>query len=246
MSGSFFKTFNIIAKKINVDFRCLSIPFRLNHFFMLRAKALLIFFIFLLLFSWFTSSGIWKRTKPNNSIHSNNEYHLVNASVEKLKKKSTEAASFLKKNEYNESVCFFIDMSLPSGQNRFFVYDLVNDSIQRSGLVTHGRCNQPWLQGRKYSNVPGCGCTSLGKYKIGYSYNGTFGLAYKLYGLDKTNNNAFKRFVVLHSHECVPETEVQDEICQSDGCPTISPGFLKELKPLIGGSSKPILLWIFE
>jgi hypothetical protein len=94
--------------------------------------------------------------------------------------------------------------------------------------------------------VPGCGCTSLGKYKIGYHYNGRFGLAYKLYGLDKTNNNAFKRFVVLHSHECVPENSVADEICQSDGCPTVSRKFLKELQPILDNSSKPILLWMFE
>ena len=136
-----------------------------------RSKALLVFFIFLLLFSWFASSGIWKRIKANNSIHSEKEYHSESAEVEKLKKKSTEAISFIKKNGYNESVCFFIDMTLPSGQNRFFVYDVVKDSIQRSGLVTHGRCNELWLQGRKYSNEAGCGCTSLGKYKIGNSYN---------------------------------------------------------------------------
>jgi hypothetical protein len=88
-------------------------------------------------------------------------------------------------------------MTLPSGQNRFFIYDITKDTIRNSGLVTHGRCNEMWLDGRKYSNTPGCGCTSLGKYKIGNSYMGRFGLAYKLYGLDKTNNNAFKRFVVL-------------------------------------------------
>ena len=213
---------------------------------MLKAKALLFFFVFLLLFSWFTSSGIWKRIKANNSIHSEKKYHLENAEVEKLKRKSAEAASFIKKNGYNESICFFIDMTIPSGQNRFFVYNVAKDSVQISGLVTHGRCNEMWLEGRKYSNVPGCGCSSLGKYKVGYSYNGTFGLAFKLYGLDKTNDNAFKRYVVLHSHECVPETEVQDEICQSNGCPTVSPGFLQELNPIIRQSSKPILLWIFE
>ena len=213
---------------------------------MLKAKALLFFFVFLLLFSWFTSSGIWKRIKANNSIHSEKKYHSENAEAEKLKKKSAEAASFIKKNGYNESICFFIDMTLPSGQNRFFVYNVAKDSVQISGLVTHGRCNEMWLEGRKYSNVPGCGCSSLGKYKVGYSYNGTFGLAFKLYGLDKTNDNAFKRYVVLHSHECVPDTEVQDEICQSAGCPTVSPGFLQELNPIIKQSSKPILLWIFE
>ena len=213
---------------------------------MFKAKALLVFLIFLLFFSWFTSSGIWKRIKANNSKHTKTEYPAVNAEVEKLKKKSTEAISFIKKNGYNESTCFFIDMTLPSGQNRFFVYEVAKDSIQWSGLVTHGRCNEMWLEGRKYSNVPGCGCTSLGKYKIGNPYNGRFGLAFKLYGLDKTNNNVFKRFVVLHSHGCVPENEVQDEICQSDGCPTVSPQFFQQLKPLINRSPKPVLLWIFE
>jgi L,D-transpeptidase catalytic domain len=213
---------------------------------MFRAKALLVFFVFLLLFSWFTSSGIWKRVKANNSIHVKKDLEPKNATIEKLKKKSVDAVSFVKKNGYNESVCFLIDMTLPSGQERFFVYNMAKDTIQKSGLVTHGRCNEMWLEERKYSNVPGCGCTSLGKYKVGYAYNGTFGLAYKLYGLDKTNDNAFKRYVVLHAHDCVPESEVQDEICQSDGCPTVSPNFLQELKPVIKGSSKPILLWIFE
>ena len=137
-------------------------------------------------------------------------------------------------------------MSLPSGDNRFFVYDLKKDTIKNSGVVTHGNCNQYWLEGRKYSNEQGSGCTSLGKYKIGYSYKGRFGLAYKLYGLDKTNSNAFNRFVVLHSHSCVPEIEVKDEICQSNGCPTVSPGYLQQLKPIIDKSSKPVLLWIYE
>jgi hypothetical protein len=40
---------------------------------------------------------------------------------------------------------------------------------------------------------PGCGCTALGKYKIGDKYKGRFGTAYKLLGLDSSNNNAFKK-----------------------------------------------------
>jgi len=62
-----------------------------------RTKALLVFFIFLLLFSWFTSSGIWKRIKANTSLYSEKVYHAENAEVEKLKRKSTEAISFIKK-----------------------------------------------------------------------------------------------------------------------------------------------------
>lgn len=212
---------------------------------MLKTKALLTFFLFILVCCWFSSSGVNKNTKNSDPV-SKSENKPITMVAEKLKRKTTDAISFARKNGYNTTVCFFIDMSISSGNNRFFVYDMTNYTIQSAGLVTHGRCNQMWLEGRKYSNVPGGGCTSLGKYKIGDSYYGTFGLAYKLYGLEKTNNNAFKRFVVLHSHECVPENEVPDEICQSDGCPTVSPKFLQELKPIIDKSTKPILLWIFE
>ena len=163
-----------------------------------------------------------------------------------MKEKAEEAKKFISQNNFAESTCFLADMSLPSGQNRFFVYDLPKDSILSSGLVTHGRCNQYWLQGRKYGNTVGCGCTSTGKYKIGFAYNGKFGLAFKLYGLDKTNDKAFARFVVLHSHECVPENEVKDDICQSDGCPTVATGFLQKLKKVINEAKKPVLLWIYN
>ncbi|TMI64418.1 MAG: peptidase [Bacteroidetes bacterium] len=213
---------------------------------MLKPRNLLILFILILSFSWFSSSGIWKRTKAVHFNSPEKKRAISNSTFEALKVKVEEAKIFIKNKSYNEQICFLIDMSLPSGQNRFFVYDLKKDTIKNAGVVTHGRCNQNWLEGRKYSNEPGCGCTSLGKYKIANSYYGRFGLAYKLHGLDKTNSNAFKRFVVLHSHECVPETEIKDDICQSDGCPTVAPGYLQQLKPIIDESTKPVLLWIYE
>jgi hypothetical protein len=137
-------------------------------------------------------------------------------------------------------------MSLPSGQNRFFVYNLENDSLQVQGLVAHGNCFEYWLEGRKYSNTVGSGCTSLGKYKIGIPYTGKFGYSYKLHGLDTSNNKAFERTVVLHAHNCIPETEVAEDICQSNGCPTVSPKLLEQLKEIINTSKKPVLLWIYE
>lgn len=195
-------------------------------------------------FAILTKTSFYKKTIAQHTPHK----HVVNIETipEKIKTKAAEAKKFATNNGYNNQFCFLVDMSLPSGSKRFFVYDLKKDSLQNAGLVTHGRCNQNWLEGRKYGNTVGCGCTSLGKYKIGYSYNGTFGLAFKLYGLDKTNDKAFARFVVLHAHECVPESEVSKEICQSDGCPTVAPDFLQQLKPIIQHSSKPVLLWIFE
>ena len=169
----------------------------------------------------------------------------VDAISAQLQLKAKEARTFVLKNSFNTQFCFLIDMSLPSGHNRFFVYDLKRDSIWQSGLVTHGNCNQQWLEGRKFGNDVGCGCTSLGKYRVGLSYMGRFGLAFKLYGLEGTNANAFARYVVLHSHSCVPASETADDICQSNGCPTVSPTFLHYLEPLIKSSRKPVLLWIW-
>ncbi len=153
---------------------------------------------------------------------------------------------FISQNNYNSEICFFIDMSLASGSRRFFIYDLKKDSTTDAGLVTHGNCYQYWLEGRKYSNEVGSGCTSPGKYRIGKPYYGKFGLAYKLYGLDKSNDNALKRFVVMHSHTCVPDEETKDEICQSNGCPTVSPSFLNKLRSIVDKSGKPVLLYIYQ
>jgi hypothetical protein len=183
--------------------------------------------------------------KPSSTSHKNTgEEKLL---LSKMKPKADELKRYISTRDFNRSICFLVDMSIESGQNRFLIYDLNKDSILESGLVTHGRCNQTWLQGRKYGNTIGCGCTSLGKYKVGMPYKGRFGLAYKLHGLDASNDNAYARFVVLHSMECVPGKEVSPlPICQSDGCPTVSPDFLIKLKNRIDKSVDPVLLWIFN
>lgn len=196
-----------------------------------------------------TAFTYWYKAKHNttNAKTSINVTSSPSPVFLKMQLKAVAAKKFVASKKYNTRICFLVDMSVSSGKNRFFIYDLKNDSIINSGLVTHGRCNQTWLAGRKYSNEVGSGCTSPGRYKIGKPYSGAFGLAYKLYGLDSTNNNAFKRYVVLHSHECVPENEVEPmPICQSDGCPTLSPGFLKTAAKYIDASDKPLLLWIYD
>lgn len=162
----------------------------------------------------------------------------------RLKNYSPGLLSYAKRNGYNDNYAFLVDMKLPSGSNRFFVYDLGKDSVLQSGLVTHGYGGNG--QTISFSNVPGSYCTSLGKYKIGKSYYGRFGLAYKLYGLDRTNSNAINRYVVLHSHACVPAHEVAPEnICMSQGCPTVAPVFLNQLQQYLDKSAKPVLLQIF-
>ncbi len=163
----------------------------------------------------------------------------------RLNKKIIQAKDYIAEHDFDDEHCFLVDMRIPSGKNRFFVYNLDKDSVEIAGLVAHGsgitNSDAP-----VFSNTPNSYCTSLGKYKIGKSYNGKFGLAYKLYGLEKTNSKAFDRFVVLHAHECVPNDEISPlPICESWGCPTVSPAFLTRLKSYISEAAKPVILWIY-
>jgi hypothetical protein len=109
-------------------------------------------------------------------------------------------------------------MKIMSGKNRLFVYDLKNDKIIDKGLAAHGFGSETQIEGQlKISNSNNSFCTSLGKYYIGYSYNGEFGKACKLYGLEETNNNAFMRNIVLHKYDKVPYEEQDKPICKSLG-----------------------------
>jgi hypothetical protein len=207
---------------------------------------LLLLLFSLIAFAWLSFSKTGERIISIHASKPTSKNKVPSKEFLKLQSKASSAKAFVKQNYFDTSLCFLIDMSLPANHKRFFVYDLSKDTIQNSGLVAHGNCNQYWLEGRKYGNEVGCGCTSLGKYRIGNSYYGRFGLAFKLYGLDKTNSNAFKRYVVLHSHSCVPDKEVAEEVCQSNGCPMVAPNFLKQLEIIIKTSKKPVLLWIFD
>ena len=104
-----------------------------------------------------------EKTKALHLSKKETAYTVKSVTKEKLEQKAIAAKRFVQQKGFNDNVCFLIDMNLPSGQSRFFIYNLRADSLQAKGLVAHGNCFQYWLEGRKYSNVVGSGCTSLGK-----------------------------------------------------------------------------------
>lgn len=172
-------------------------------------------------------------------------YNMENE-MTKVDKNRMELELYASRNKCNTKYAFVIDMRIPSFKKRFFVFDLTKDSIINSGYVAHGTGSETFRNELVFSNVPDSRCTSLGKYKIGASYKGMYGLSYRLYGLDSSNSNALKRAIVLHGHSCVPD-KAYDEypICFSYGCPMVSTLFLQTLKGYIARQGKePILLSI--
>jgi L,D-transpeptidase catalytic domain len=172
--------------------------------------------------------------------------NIADKEISHIKNYGEKIKPFVKANNYCEEYCFLIDMKIPSGKKRFFIYDLIQDTIVHSGLVTHGGGSQTTTDALTFNNTPNANATSLGKYKIGIEYSGKFGMAFKMHGLEATNNKAFERFIVLHAHSCVPTQEIDPFlICTSLGCPTVSPSFLPTLKKYIDKADKPVVLWIF-
>jgi hypothetical protein len=151
-----------------------------------------------------------------------------------------------KRPNYNPGIVFLIDMKIMSGRNRFFIYDLNKNEVIDEGLVAHGVGSETGVENvLKFSNVNNSLATSLGKYSIGKSYIGQFGKAYKLYGLDKSNSNAFQRNIVLHKYSKMPYEEQIEPVCNSYGCPMVNETYYKRIEKILDASEKDILLNIY-
>jgi len=93
---------------------------------------------------------------------------------------------------------------------------------------------------RRFSNTVNSKCTALGMYVITSSYQGHYGLTYRLYGMDKKNSNALKRGIVIHASQYV-----NNEGCRGNsyGCTAVSAEALKEMAPYLQTGT---LLWIYS
>jgi len=166
----------------------------------------------------------------------------------------SEAKAFCKKEKFNESYYFLVDLSIHSGKNRFFIYDFKANKIVAQNLVTHGSCdalseNDTKWEKAKMSNSNDSHCSAKGKYKVGKRDYSSWGIKVKywLHGLEKSNDNAVNRVVVLHSWSAVSNKEVYPKYSPlSWGCPAVSDDFMQILDEKLQKSDKPVLLWIVD
>lgn len=160
--------------------------------------------------------------------------------------KIKELKTFIKDKNYNQKMAVFIDFKIPANKNRFFLVNLDNNKIIEKGLVSHGSGSQiPNSTKLQFSNKEGSYQSSLGKYEIKESYDGKFGKAYRLDGLDDSNSNARTRAIVLHYYKCVPDEENGEPACLSLGCPMLSKTFFNTVAKHLDSSSNTILLYIY-
>lgn len=165
--------------------------------------------------------------------------------------KIREALSFCRKHKLDTTTAFFTDMHVHSGKKRFYIVDLQRKTVLHASLVCHGMGKSSTPELPVFSNIPGSYCTSLGKYRMGKCAfsNWGIGIHYKMYGLEKTNSNAFERIIVLHSYDPVPENEIYPQhlpMGWSQGCPVISNTVMLEADKILKRKKRPVLLWIYN
>ena len=92
------------------------------------------------------------------------------------------------------------DFSLSSSRKRFHLINLHDGSVV-SKLVSHGSGSDPAHSGylQRFSNVDGSNASCEGAFTTANYYYGKHGRSQKLIGLDRTNDNALSRAIVVHA-----------------------------------------------
>jgi hypothetical protein len=116
-----------------------------------------------------------------------------------------------------------IDYSLPSSEQRMWVFDLHQHKLLFEELVSHGQGSGDALA-ETFSNTPDSHQTSLGLFRTMNSYYGRNGYSLRLDGLEpKVNGLAFERAIVIHGADYVSEDFIDQtgRLGRSHGCPAV-------------------------
>jgi hypothetical protein len=120
-------------------------------------------------------------------------------------------------------VLTIIDYSLSSREKRLWVLDVRRGAVLAHELVAHGRNTGDDLAER-FSNRPGSLQSSLGAFLTGGTYSGKHGLSLRLRGLQKVNDRAEARAIVVHGADYVNDDIGRQlgRLGRSQGCPALS------------------------
>ncbi|WP_213936817.1 murein L,D-transpeptidase catalytic domain family protein [Pseudomonas sp. dw_612] len=124
-----------------------------------------------------------------------------------------------------------IDYSLPSTEQRLWVFDLKKRKLLFHELVAHGR-NSGENMAVNFSNQNESFATSLGLYRTQASYVGQNGYSLRMEGLEPGfNDNAFDRAIVIHGAPYVSPklAKINGRIGRSLGCPAVRPAIAHRL-----------------
>ncbi|WP_404363317.1 murein L,D-transpeptidase catalytic domain family protein [Marinobacter sp.] len=124
-----------------------------------------------------------------------------------------------------------IDFSLPSSEERMWIFDLSEQKLMFRELVAHGK-NSGMTTATDFSNVLNSYQSSIGLFRASESYFGKHGYSLRLDGLETgINDRARERAIVIHGADYVDPSWVSahGRIGRSHGCPAVRQGVIKNV-----------------
>ena len=186
-----------------------------------------------------------RRTKPTfkNRVDDKEWYCKVNPeSIEQVR-------DYCQRRGFSTKYYILVDFSIRSGKKRFFIYDLKSGRKVMSSYCMHGSGSGNTNAKPKFSNKPGSGCSSLGRYimiGIGGKRNKS---CIRLRGLDRSNRRAAYRGILIHSAGKVTHFHGEKKYIpigrESEGCFTVSSDCVSKVMEIYRNSSKthPVLIF---
>ena len=118
-----------------------------------------------------------------------------------------------------------IDFSLPSTEQRLWIFDLQTQALLLQDLVAHGQGSGDNLA-NSFSNIEGSHQSSIGLFRTQESYTGKHGYSLRMHGIEPgINDLARQRAIVIHSADYVDPRWIAQygRIGRSQGCPAVRP-----------------------
>ena len=138
-----------------------------------------------------------------------------------------------------------VDFAEASRTPRFHLIDIASGAVT-THLVAHGSGSDPDRSGwvRRLSNEPDSNASSRGAFVTGETYSGKHGRSQRLVGLDRENNMAESRGIVVHAASYVSDSmaAAQGRIGRSQGCFAVAEGVIGEVLERLG-SGRLLLAW---
>ncbi len=141
----------------------------------------------------------------------------------------------------NPPYAAIVDFSLPSTERRFFLINMNTGEVKKF-YSAHGKGSGE-KYAYKFSNIKDSKQTSLGIYLAGDLFTGFSGEMMRLYGLEKSNDQAYNRDIVVHGAWYVGEDFINsindqtkkkyDRLGVSWGCPALSEGVAPQVMALL-------------
>ena len=164
----------------------------------------------------------------------------------RVAERSAELLRFCREEGYNTHIALFVDLARHSGRSRFVVWSFDEQRPLLCCPVSHGS-GSPKSHIRsayaRLSNEDGSHLSSVGRALVAERYEGRYGVAYRLDGLDDTNSMLRSRCVVLHGWQHTTSFAIFPfATVGSWGCPVLSRRNMSRLDEILKNESRVVLL----